>query len=155
MELGDAWLQFAAFYPAGHRLARFFVPVRVIEDEEAFHLHTVVDEQPRYAAWPEGGLSAVVQRDRPAADDPAVGIHPEEGAFENVAAGVIEVHINPVRGGSFEGITEVRALVVHRFIKAKLIDKEPALFGRTGDPDDAALLLLSDLSNHVADRPRS
>ena len=100
------------------------------------------------------GVRRVVLADRAAADDAAVGVHAEERAAENVAAGVVEVHVDPVRRGVLERRAELRVLVVHGRVEAEFVDQHVALRRRARHADHAALRPLGDLADDVSDRAR-
>ena len=75
-----------------------------------------------------------------------------EHRVEDLAADVVEVHVDPVRAQLLERGANVIALVVDRRVEAQIVDEEPALLRAAGDADDATALDLRDLSDDHADR---
>ena len=62
--------------------------------------------------------------------------HPEDGVHD-LAADVLEVHVDAVRAG-LASAPSSRVVTVDRRVEAELVDEPRALVGAAGDPDDAA-----------------
>ena len=63
-------------------------------------------------------------------------LHATERSAEHLAAGVVEVDIDPLGQGFLELVPEVRALVVDRRVEAEFLGEQAALRLPAGNADD-------------------
>ena len=128
------------------------VAVGVVEHQESFHAHPVVDEKTGDAAWTRCRATGVVLGHDAAADDATVGLHAPQGAAEDLAAGVVEVDVDAPGAGLAELLAEVRALVVHGGVETETVREQVALLVAPGDADGTAAGDLRHLPDQVAHR---
>jgi hypothetical protein len=70
----------------------------------------------------------------------------------DVAAAVVEVHVDAVRARGLQCRAEVLGLVVDRLVVAVELEKVGLLVGPARDPDGAAARELCELADDLADR---
>jgi hypothetical protein len=100
-----------------------------------------------------GRLGGVVLGDGPAQRCRAVHVERAERRFEVVAADVVEVDVDAVRGRCLELLGHGPALVVERGVEAVLLGEQPDLVVRAGAADGPlGALEPGDLSDLAADR---
>src|SRR5262249_48744991 len=93
----------------------------------------------------------VVLRDQAADGDAPVEIHLREADIQDVAADVVEVHVDAAGAGSFQGVGQVFPAVVDGGIEFELLQQPPALFGRSGEGPGATSLDAGDLADQRTD----
>ena len=77
---------------------------------------------------------------------------PAEHLGRDVAADVLEVHVDPVGHRGLQVLGERRGPVVDRDVEPELVEERAALVGAAGDPDRPGALDLGDLADGRADR---
>ena len=138
--------------PAGQSWDRLVVALGVVGDEEAFHPRAEDDQE----AGVDGRLRLleVVLRDLAADRDPRAPAEPGVDRPREVAADVVEVHIDPFGAGLFERGAHILALVVDRGVVAVERDEVGLLLGAAGDPHCAAAGDLRQLADELPDPAR-
>ena len=136
--------------PARHLRFGFRVSPVEVEHEEPLHPRPI-DEQCHVIRGPARRTFVVVLRDRTADHDARVTSEPGEHRIEDLAADVVEIHIDPVGALLLERDADVLVLVVDRRVEAQVLDEEPAFLRAARDADDATPFDLRDLPNHHPD----
>ena len=86
-------------------------------------------------------------RDGAAAGDAAAHVHLRQASFENVAADIVEINIDAVRGSALQRLEEGAAFIIDGGIETEIVDKPGAFLCAAGNADDPATLDLGDLTD--------
>ena len=87
----------------------------------------------------DGGiLRGVVGRDQAADGHAAVDLQPVADRDHDVAADVLEIQVDAVRGQPVQRLADVLVLVVDGGVEPELLGQPAAFVGAAGDADDAA-----------------
>src|SRR4029079_623017 len=113
-------------------------------DDESLHAEALADDAEDVARTGRA-FGRGVARDHPAGDDPPEVLHLLERGVEDVAADVVEVHVDAVRAGLAERGADVALLVVDAVVEAELLDDETAFLLAARDADHVAVQDLADL----------
>src|SRR5690606_13703362 len=128
-------LQLARADPGADLLDELRLQVVVVADQEALDAAAGLDEAGEVAGAGRG-LGVVVDGDRPADGDPAVPVEGADGRLQVVAADVVEVDVDPVRGGLPQLVADLAVLVVEGGVEAVLLHEEFDLLVGAGGADD-------------------
>src|ERR1700733_13248774 len=137
--------------PATQRLEGFGDPHEIIEAGEALHARSLSYQirVVRRAGLRRGSLGF---RDRTAQRDTRVNVDPSQDFVEDLAADIVEEHVDPVGAKLRKPSTDVFALVVDGGVEVRPVDQPIAFVLATRGANHAAAFDLSDLA---CDRARS
>ncbi|MNF46065.1 hypothetical protein D3C84_272180 [compost metagenome] len=122
---------------------------RVIHHHKTFHPRTV-DQQRQVVGRAFDRFLVVVLADRAADNHPRLHVQTAQHRIEDVAANVIEIHIDAFRAFAFKPGHDIFGLVVDGTVKTQLINKEFALVGAAGNANHAAAFELGNLPGDAA-----
>ena len=138
--------------PAAQRLEGLRNPRGIIEPGETLHASTPSHQIGivRRAGLRRGGVGF---RDRAAQHDARVDVDPSEDLVEDLAADIVEEHVDPAGAKLRKPSAEVFALVVDGGVEVRLVD-QPSAFSRAArGADNLAALDLGDLAGDGARGP--
>src|ERR1044071_2216165 len=138
---------------AGKRVERLAVAFLPVEHDHALHAQSVDEDRAPVAH--AVGVGRVVVRDRAADDDTAEQVRARQHGVEDLAADIVEVHVDALRTGLLKRRGEIAALVVDAGIEAELVLHVRALLASAGDADGAPTPDLRELAHDAADRTGS
>jgi hypothetical protein len=143
----------AVSLPAGKRVDGLGNSRGIIKPGEALHARTPSHQigVVRWAGLRRGGVGF---RDRAAQYDARVEVDPSEDLVEDLAADIVEEHVDPVGAKLRKPSAEVFALVVDGCVEVRLVDQPSAFILAARGADDAAALDLGDLAGDGAPWPR-
>src|SRR3954471_9892305 len=147
-------LQLAGCDPGLEVGERALAFLHVVHHDEALHDEPLHHDQAGHAAWAVCRGRAVILRDRAAAGDAAVIVHLRQAGFENVAADIVEIDVDALRGRRAQRLEHRAVLIIDGGIEAEFGGQPVALVGAAGDADHAATIDLRDLPDDRADRAR-
>jgi hypothetical protein len=96
--------------------------------------------------------TVVVAGDQPAKGDPGVEVEAGEDRIHDLAADILKVDVDAVRGGGLELLAPVLGAVVDGRVEAELLGEDRTLLRAAGDADDAGAIALGELAGNRADR---
>src|SRR6202000_1178808 len=96
------------------------------------------------------GFLVVVLADGPADHHASLEVQASQHGVEDIAADIVEIHVDTLRTLAFQTGLNVFFLVVDGAVEAQFVDQEPALLRAAGNPHHTAALELGDLPGNAA-----